>query len=323
MPILSLIIPVYNVSPYIIRCMNSICIQNNPNIEILIINDETPDDSIEKIQSYCKLHKNIQIVHQKNKGLGGARNTGLRIAKGDYIWFIDSDDEIVKGSIEFILGHIDNEEIIIYDYNMINSKGNLIKTIHYPSSYSHLSGANAERYFLLEQAWRSIYKRDFLLKNGILFREHFLHEDGEFNMRAMCLANDVSYIHQTIYNYYTSNGESIMNNININNILDLLNYTDTMISMAHSRKDLTKEQIEVLARHVLAAITVGYSKVPNIPNSEMKEFKNALNKKRKVIRQAIKISNLGLYNSLKTLIQLYLPYKLIYNLIYRKTFSFT
>lgn len=320
MPILSLIIPVYNVSSYIVRCMNSICIQNNPNIEILIINDETPDDSIEKILPYCKLYKNIKIVHQINKGLGGARNTGLRVAKGDYIWFIDSDDEIVKDSIEFILGHIDNEEIIIYDFHMLNNKGNLINTVHYPFSFSHLSGSDAEKHFLLTQVWRSIYKREFLLHNNILFRERFLHEDGEFNMRVMCLANDVSYIHQTIYKYYTNNKESIMNNINIKNIVDLLNYTDTMTIMIQSHTNLSKEQIKVLARYVLAAVAFGCSIVDNIPNSEMKQFRDVLSIKRKIIIQAIKTSKLNLYNSLKVIIQLYFPYKFVYNLIYRKKF---
>lgn len=318
MPTLSLVIPVYNVSAYIERCMESICQQNHPEIEILIIDDETPDDSINKIQAYCLLQQNIRIIHQKNKGLGGARNTGLQEAKSDYIWFIDSDDEIEMNSIQYILKHIEGEDIIIYDYTLINEERNEIKESCNHISFSHLSGVEAENYFLLEQAWRSIYKREFLSNNSIRFREHFLHEDGEFNMRAMCLANDVSYHHQKIYKYYTRNRGSIMNSVKIQNIFDLISYIDSMEQMKKMYPDLSTEQIKVLANHTYAAITVAYNNIPNIQSSEIKKFQKVLHNKRREIRQIINQKKMGLYDSLKAYAQLYFPHKILFSIIYRK-----
>lgn len=315
---LSLILPVYNVSSYIERCLDSICSQMDENIEVIIVDDESPDDSIDKVIKYCDKYPNISILHQENRGLGGARNTGLRNAKGEYIWFIDSDDEIAKDVIPFILNQIQGEEIIIFDYDMLDKNGNVFYSTYCSSSFLHISGPSAEKYFILGQAWRSIYKRDFLINNNLFFREHFLHEDGEFNMRAMCYAYNVSYVQKSIYRYYTSNNGSIMNNINIKNILDLFSYIDTEQQMIKKCPYLSIEQRNLLINYVLLSLAIIYKSVPLLNNKEVIQFRNMLKKRRGQILSILKQGNLNSYELLKSYVQLFLPYKVVYRLIYYK-----
>ena len=93
--LLSIIIPVYNVEKYIHRCLTSCCKQSDASLdeyEIIIINDGTPDNSMDVVYNIAKKYSNIVIFNQKNKGLSAARNQGLEIAKGEYVQFLDSDD---------------------------------------------------------------------------------------------------------------------------------------------------------------------------------------------------------------------------------------
>ena len=315
---LSLILPVYNVSKYIERCLNSICCQNREDIEIIIVDDESPDDSIEKVQKYCNIHSNIRIIHQKNKGLGGARNTGIREANGDYIWFIDSDDEIYANILGKIIEKINGEEIIIFDYSKQNTTDSISYLLKGSTPFSHLSGPEAEKHFILGPVWRNLYKSSYLKQHSIFFQEHFLHEDGEFNMRAMCFAKDVTYYPIHIYKYYTNNDKSIMNNIKIKNIQDLLSYIDSMLLIKKQYPSLSYEQKELLTNHVLVALSTMYKSMPILKMQERKIFRQILKKRRIIIKKIISQWNTNSYNKLKAYIQLYMPYTYIYNLIYYK-----
>lgn len=319
---LSLILPVYNVSKFIDRCLNSICCQNNQNIEIIVIDDESPDDSIDKVEKYICLNQinNLRIIHQKNRGLGGARNRGISESKGEYVWFIDSDDEINQGAIPFILNKIDNEDVIIFDFDMIDNNGeHHYGTYNKISCRTHLKGTDIEKNFILTQAWRSIYNRNFLIKENLYFREHFLHEDGEFNMRVMCLAGDVSYYPKLVYHYYTCNNGSIMNTIGIKNIKDLLLHIDTMENMIIKYQNLSNEQKDLLIKHTQASIGVIFSDVLKMDKSIMPEFRKIIKNNRQKIRNVvINKSHPSMWNLVKFYIQLYLPFKPIYRLIYLK-----
>lgn len=245
---LSIVIPVYNVKQYIIRCLESILPQvRNESVEIIIVDDESPDNSIELVNNYVKNYMDIQlsIIHQKNLGLGGARNTGIIKATGEYVWFVDSDDEIEKDCLNHIMKTLEfNNDIIIYDYYQIKSEG-LVPCIRYYKSFNLNKGEDLIKKFVLSQAWCSIYRRDFLLANKIFFREHFLHEDGEFNMRAVVFSEKILYAHFFIYRYYTNNPNSIMHTIKLKNQTDLLTYWDTAEYLIKDNK-LTKGQLDVI-----------------------------------------------------------------------------
>ena len=94
---LSIIVPVYNVERYVGRCLESIFAsgaEKNANVEVIVVNDGTPDDSMTIVDEFASKHSNLFIINQENAGPGAARNAGLRIARGKYVWFVDSDDYV-------------------------------------------------------------------------------------------------------------------------------------------------------------------------------------------------------------------------------------
>ena len=109
--ILSIIIPVYNVELYICRCLDSIYCQNQDlnKFEVIVINDGTPDNSMSFVYKYASKYKNLLVIEQKNQGLSAARNVGLIMAKGDYIWFVDSDDMVMPNSLDFLITTLSDE----------------------------------------------------------------------------------------------------------------------------------------------------------------------------------------------------------------------
>ena len=123
---LSIIIPIYNVEKYIERCINSIFEQNlaSEDYEVLLIDDETPDQSGEIAKKIAESRDNYHYIFQKNKGLGGARNTGILHAKGNYILFLDSDDWLDRNSISELLNEVHQRDLDILIFNMKNVSSN-------------------------------------------------------------------------------------------------------------------------------------------------------------------------------------------------------
>ena len=103
MELITVIVPIYNVSQYLDRCVNSIVNQTYKNLEIILVDDGSRDDSSKKCDEYAIKYKNIVVIHKKNEGLGFARNSGLSIAKGSYIVFVDGDDWIENNAIEALV----------------------------------------------------------------------------------------------------------------------------------------------------------------------------------------------------------------------------
>lgn len=228
---LSIILPVYNVEKYIVRCLESIYSQHiSPDLfEVIIVDDETPDTSIEIARKYLKNYSNFKIISQKNRGLGGARNSGINNASGTYIWFVDSDDEITNNSLDIVLSAIDRDpeaEIIVFDH--VTDKNDFEFAIPSPLFCTTSSGIDLVLSgFMITTVWNCIYRKSFLDKWDLRFREKFKHEDSEFNLQAAVLAKKIDICKFPIYRYYTGNPGSIMNSISLANIKDYMSYLDT------------------------------------------------------------------------------------------------
>lgn len=140
MPTLSIIIPVYNVVPYIAQCLDSILIDNHFEGEVLCVNDGSTDDSLSVLKEYAARYGNVAIIDQKNKGLSEARNTGLRAAKGNYVAFIDSDDWLFPNTLDRILRHIDGEDVLYYNARKVYEDTGLMDGDKDIIERKHLSG---------------------------------------------------------------------------------------------------------------------------------------------------------------------------------------
>lgn len=213
---LSIIIPVYNVEKYIEKCLISIWKQLSNDLEVIIVNDGTPDNSMNIV---CKYNfKNLTIIQQKNKGLSAARNAGLRIAKGDYVWFIDSDDWIYEDAISrfFVIldSNIDNN-IDIYSTNLttVTEKDGNTYNQDYLSKYVGCTMSGKEylcNKIIYGTAQRFFFNRNFLQRNNLFFAEGRLHEDGDFGFRAIFFAKKIKILSDYFYFYLLRGKGSIM-----------------------------------------------------------------------------------------------------------------
>jgi glycosyltransferase involved in cell wall biosynthesis len=315
---LSLIIPVYNVEQYIVRCIKSIVDQSVDKrlYEIVVVDDGSPDNSIMLLQQYCKNIVNINIVSQSNRGLGGARNTGLANANGEYVWFIDSDDTITENSIARVLNEIcSGAEMYVFDVNKI-SRDSIIQSSLFHSSINDLRGCDIVKYFTVGPVWQNVYKRDFLINNGLKFKEQFLHEDGEFNMRMLTCANRVSYRNFTIYNYYTSNSFSIMNNIKLRNQTDLLFYIQSAKEYSQCN-DFNEQQKECLQKYLDKMLSVLFKNSIYLSPIEFVQFRLLLKQHRSDIYKIIKKQSF--FKFLKAVSMLYFVSKRYYYFLYNKS----
>lgn len=185
-PLVSIIIPVYQVSDYIERCLESVISQTYSNIECILVNDATKDDSIDKCEKLIaeyegSIHFSI-INHQRNRGLSAARNTGIDASTGDYLYFLDSDDYIAPNCIEIMVSIVkedDSIEMVQGNYLKINGDDEVLG-----KSENVLISTNdkAREYFLNkriinELVWNKLLKRSFIVDNALYNKEGIVHED--------------------------------------------------------------------------------------------------------------------------------------------------
>ncbi|QDP85822.1 glycosyltransferase [Chryseobacterium sp. SNU WT5] len=185
---ITIIIPCYNVERYIAKCISSVFQQDlhEDEFEVIIVDDDSPDGSLAIAREVTQNRKNITIISQENKGLGGARNTGVLNATGEYLLFLDSDDWLLPNVLKnlLIIAEQDDLDILEFSAQGINSEGKILYQISNNSTVfnSGFDYYNNIRY--MNSACNKLYRRDFLRKNNILFLEQIFIEDFEFNTRC-------------------------------------------------------------------------------------------------------------------------------------------
>lgn len=210
---LSIIVPVYNVEKYIRPCIESIFRQglDDADFEVIIVNDGTKDRSMEIISSIISQHKNITVINQENQGLSVARNNGIKKAIGNYILFVDSDDLIVDHCLPFFLEKAipSNADLIVADFKRMEDY-EIDLLYKKPLSIQNNSKVHEKTGLTLFMedlnprecyVWRTIYRRDFLIKNNILFIPNICYEDIPFTHECYLKADKCLRIHCPIYIY--------------------------------------------------------------------------------------------------------------------------
>lgn len=219
--LVSIIIPVYKVEPYIVRCVDSVLQQTYRNLEIILVDDCSPDHSMELAQEYIKasplstdLHF-IFLKHEHNRGLSAARNTGIDAATGEYIFFLDSDDQIVPDCITSLIkiSEYRAPEMIVGSVQSIDKNGN--KKYQLLSDEQHEGTKNIRDLFLnksiYEVAWNKLIKLDFIKRNQLYFIEGIIHEDTPWTF--FCVNKLVRIATSSIVTYqYYLRSDSIMGN---------------------------------------------------------------------------------------------------------------
>ena len=220
-PLFSIIVPMYNVEQFILRCLNSIFDQNynTTNFEVILVDDESPDNSTNIARIFLESNgfSNFKIISQKNKGLGGARNTGINNALGDYLVFLDADDVLNFNVLECIEQEVLSIKFDICEFgaNILNENMNITSVFKPNQVITPVAGTS---YFLKEKSIPSvcnkIYRTSFIREKNLLFRERLYIEDFEFNTRAFFYAQNVISTNSIILEGFVQTQNSITRNKN-------------------------------------------------------------------------------------------------------------
>lgn len=220
-PLISIIVPVFNSIKYIDDCINSILQQTYTNIEIILIDDGSTDGSSEICDIYAKHDHRITVIHQKNLGVSNARNNGIKIAKGKYITFIDSDDKVTDSYIaNFNLGY----DISIQGYRSSNSNINTkYKEAVIATKFSNYWCNNKFH----SGVWGKLYKHSIINNNKIIFPEKLsFSEDTIFNLQYILHTNS-GHISSKIGYLYTQDNDKSLTHKKYS--IDLLMQKESMI----------------------------------------------------------------------------------------------
>ncbi len=214
--ILSIVVPVYNVENYLSKCLDSILNQDiaNDDYEIVVVNDGSTDRSGEIAKEYAEKHSNITLINQKNQGLSGARNSGIKVAKGKYIQFVDSDDYLEPNVEKSLVEKMESEnlDILRFNYQNVNEKGDVFDPNKAGKLYVDYRDEVCDGItFLNERQGPACYAVQFMLKTELvksipLFMEGIYFEDVEWTPRVLTAANRVTSESKIIYNYLVRQG---------------------------------------------------------------------------------------------------------------------
>lgn len=194
---ISIIVPVYNVEKYLAKCLNSVLhtAWKELSYEIIVVDDATPDGSLAIAQQFAQKYPCIKIISQLNKGLGGARNTGVDVANGEFLFFLDSDDYLVNDQMPALVEQALQQKVDILEFSActVNEDNSIIKNIFPVKELSSLSGQDYfGSYHPSNSVCNKLYRRAFLLENEIQFMENVYVEDAPFNVEAYSKAASVA-----------------------------------------------------------------------------------------------------------------------------------
>ena len=225
--LLSVVVPVYNVGKYLDRCIKSIINQTYKNLEIILVDDGSVDASGKICDKYAFKDKRINVIHKENEGLSEARNTGIKLSKGDYITFVDSDDYIDERMYEILIHDLEyyDVDIATCDYLRVedySKKTEISNEVNiYGKKEALIKLLRNEEY--KDYAWNKIYKKK--LFDGVLYPKGRVQEDVATTYKLILNANSVSYNKSKLYFYLKRKG-SILDTWNSKNELDL--YTNAL-----------------------------------------------------------------------------------------------
>lgn len=254
MPFLSVIIPIYNVEKYLEQCVESVINQKLNDIEIILVEDGSPDNCAKICDRYAEEIDYIHVIHKENGGLSSARNAGLSMATGEYIIFMDSDDwwnpDVNMQEVLTTVRQKPNVEMFLFSsLDYIEGKGLFKRKEH--ERLKNVSTNSVEEYYqgLLDNgnlevsADTKIFKRDFLKKNGLYFQEGITSEDCEWIFRVLRKLQKVEILDIPLYVCRLGRAGSITNSINkksIRNLLDIVKKSIEYYEKNNEKSNLKK-----------------------------------------------------------------------------------
>lgn len=289
-PVVSVIVPVYNVELYIEECLDSIIKQSYQELQIIIVDDGSTDTSKQKVKPYLS-DTRVQFIEQANKGLSGARNTGLAAAIGKYILFVDSDDYLELSTIEELVKLTEEKQTDLIRFNgraFLDELNEPIEQNNYDFSQRLQEGREyiqdrfeANRRTFVSPVYLYMVKREVLVENALSFYEGILHEDELFTTQIFLNSSSMLYVNAFYYNRrYREN--SIMTNQSperLQRTFDSYLIIYQELEKLYLKKEYSKEQKKLIKRQMISI----YSGLQNSNISNNKK-ENALKKLKGITR---------------------------------------
>lgn len=259
--LISVVVPIYNVEKYLNKCVDSIINQSYKNLEIILVDDGSTDNSSKICDEYLKKDNRIKVIHKKNGGLSDARNTGLDSAKGNYISFIDSDDYISSDYYEKMINKIikDKSDLCITD----------IKTVYENDNYEFVNKAyNGEATSigfintgLAASACNKLFKRE--LFNKYKFEKGKINEDIAVIIPILANVKKISYVEKTYY-YYVQRGNSIQNSSFSYKRFDIIHSVDLTLDRIKDNKNYSEIKDALVFNQIVVLLLYVIPKISNI-----------------------------------------------------------
>ncbi len=214
-PLVSVVVPIYNMGDKIELCVKSLLCQDYSNFEVILVDDGSLDNSLEVCNRIALTSPIVKVVHTENRGSGPARNSGIDCAKGKYIYFPDADDYIEPNTLTILVRSIQENEadLVVFGFRNVNTKGITTSVKQYPDLFKDGSEIRADykdymttmsKYGIQGAPWNKFFDLDVIRKNGVRYPSLRRHQDEGFIGRYMCYVKRVHFISDVLYTYYTN-----------------------------------------------------------------------------------------------------------------------
>lgn len=211
--LVSVIMPVYNAGELLNRSVSMLLRQTYANIEILLVDDGSTDDSLERARKIEETDRRVRVIHQENMGPAAARNTGMENARGEYYYFVDSDDEISEDTVLTLSSAIERDgvDLAVCGHSWVNKSGESFMTKTYEHKIfdgeyvrSHYDEfiVKTNPYAMFGALWNKLYKAEIIKKNNLGIPLVRKGEDEIFNMMYLSCIDSVSFVPEVLYKYY-------------------------------------------------------------------------------------------------------------------------
>lgn len=230
-PLVSIVVPVYNSEKTVSKCLDSLISQTFRDVEIICVNDCSKDNSSQVLNEYVSKDNRIVVInHEENMNAGGARNSGIKAAKGEYVCFVDNDDWLRLDALELLCGEIEPNvtDMVTADWVTYYSEDNQIINKNLPCS------DNFERCieYTCKYGFRmlgTLYRRTIFLSNNLYFPEKVFYEDNAIERALFCLSRNFKYVEEPLY-YYASAPNSVTSSVSLRKAIDRITTTELYIA---------------------------------------------------------------------------------------------
>lgn len=250
MPLVSIIMPVYNAEHFIEKTILGLDKQTYENIEVIAINDGSKDGTaavLDRLVERTDLHIKLRVVHQQNMGICHTRNNGIDLAEGKYISFVDHDDSMVPNAIELLVKRAESEnaDMVIGGFELVDKSGKVLE-------HRELNPQDPWSMFTINAPWGRLFKREIVQKYGIKFFITKISEDFYFNYLYMSYCDKIEVIPQAVYQWlYSEASESHANMSQYSEDRDVLAMLTALMRDMKPNHKLPKEYVEYgLIKHV-------------------------------------------------------------------------